>query len=135
MDIASACLCGIKCRYNGKAAASAKIIKLFKKGKVIPLCPEQLAGLPTPRPAVEIVKNKILDAKGNDFSKEFIKGAKLALKIALFLGCQKAYLKSKSPSCGAGIIYDGSFQGKLKKGDGIFAKLLKKNKIKVFSIE
>lgn len=134
MIIVSACLAGFNCRYDGKNQANKKIIKLIKNGKAIPVCPEQLGGLPTPRPAVEKVGNKFISHNGENYSREFKKGAKEAFKIAKLVGCKKAILKAKSPSCGCGLIYDGSFSGRLKKGNGIFCSLLKKNKIKVVSL-
>lgn len=132
--LVSACLVGIKCRHNGKACINKKVISLIKKGKAISVCPEQLGGLPTPRPAVELVKGKALDKKGNNFTVQFNKGAQKVLAIAKLIGCKKAILKAKSPSCGNGLIYDGTFSGKLKKGDGILTSMLKKQGIKVESL-
>jgi len=135
MLIISACLAGIKCRYNGKGALNKKALDLVSRGKAIPVCPEQLGGLPTPRPATEIKNNKVIDDKGKDYTKHYQIGAKEALKIAKIAGCKKAILKARSPSCGCGKIYDGTFSGKLIKGDGVFAKLLKKHKIKIKTLD
>jgi len=129
MKIVSACLAGVKCRYDGTSKPNKKVIELVKKGKAIPLCPEQLGGLSTPRIPSEIRGNKVINKKGKDVTAFFIKGAKEALKIAKLAKCREAILKSKSPSCGVREIYDGSFTGKTKKGDGIFTRLLKKNNI------
>jgi uncharacterized protein YbbK (DUF523 family) len=107
------------------------LIELVKKGEAIPVCPEQLAGLPTPRAQTEIKKGRIYTKDGQDLTDKYKKGAAVALRVAKLVGCKMAILKSKSPSCGVGKIFDGTFSGKLIKGDGIFAKLLKKNKIKV----
>jgi uncharacterized protein YbbK (DUF523 family) len=134
VKLVSACLIGIKCRYDGKSNLNKKCLGLFKKGKLIPVCPEQSGGLPTPRARSEIQKNgKILTKLGKDVTENFIKGARETLKLAKILGAKEAILKSKSPSCGCGKIYDGTFSGKLIKGDGVAAALLKKNKIMVIT--
>ena len=125
MIIVSACLAGINCRYDKNNKAHPNIIKMIEEGKAIPLCPEQLGGLPTPREPTEIINEHFITKYGNDVTKEFQNGAKEALRIALIAKSKTAILKSNSPSCGCGKIYDGSFSGKLKKGDGIFCKLLK----------
>jgi len=135
MKIVSACLAGIKCRYDGTSKPCKKVIELVEQGKAIPVCPEQLGGLLTPREPCEIRNNKIISKNGDDKTNEFQKGAEKALKIAKFFKCNEAILKSKSPSCGCHKIYDGNFTGVLTKGDGIFTQLLKKNKIKVISEE
>jgi uncharacterized protein YbbK (DUF523 family) len=133
--IVSACLAGVKCRYDGSAKPCQKVIELVKKGDAIPVCPEQLGGLATPRIPSEQRGNKVFSKEGKDITREFEKGAQEALNIAKMAGCKEAILKSKSPSCGCGLIYDGSFSGKLIKGDGVFAKLLKANNIKVVTEE
>lgn len=132
MNIVSSCLIGTKCRYDGKSKKNEDMILLVKKGEAIPLCPEQLGGLPTPRLPAEIQKNNlVINIKGEDVSKLYTDGAKEALRIAKLVKCQKAYLKSKSPMCGCGKIYDGSFSSRLISGDGIFSQLLKRNNIEV----
>jgi len=134
MKLVSACLVGIKCRYDGKSNLNRKCLKLFKKGGLIPVCPEQLGGLSTPREPVRIQKSGlVLTELGKDVTKNFIKGAKETLKIAKALGVKVAILKARSPSCGSGLIYDGDFSKKLVKGNGIIAALLKKNKIRVYT--
>ncbi|MFH1588998.1 MAG: DUF523 domain-containing protein [archaeon] len=133
MKIVSACMAGIKCNYRGEASPCKKVIELVKQGKAIPVCPEQLAGFLAPRESAEIVNGKILLKDGTDLTKEFQEGAKKALEIAQQNNCNEAILQSRSPSCGSGKIYDGNFSGKLIDGDGVFAKLLKKNGIKVFT--
>ncbi len=135
MIIVSACLAGIKCRYDGKSKPCQEIIDLVKQGKAIPVCPEQLGGLTIPHVPSEQKDNKVISKDGDDVTSEFKKGAETALKIALDNNCNKAILKSKSPSCGCGKIYDGTFSGKLIDGDGIFTKLLKKNNIEVITEE
>jgi len=126
-------LAGVKCRYNAESKPDFKIIELVEKGEAIPVCPEQLGGLPTPRIPSEQVGDKVLRNDGVDVSSEFNKGAKEALKIAQLAKCSEAILKQDSPSCGCGRVYDGSFTGNKKEGDGVFTKLLKKNGIKVIS--
>lgn len=145
MKLCSACLSGIKCRYDGRSKPNNKIIKLSKREILIPVCPEQLGGQSTPRPDAEIcggsgidVLNKkatVIEPDGKDISEYLINGAKQVLKIAKLLGIKKAILKQKSPSCGCGQIYDGTFSHKIIKGDGVTTALLKKNGIKVLSEE
>lgn len=126
MKIVSACLAGVNCKYNGKDNTCKKVVELVANGEAIPICPEQLGGLPTPRDAAEINNNSVITKNGEDVTEQFEKGAEEALKIAKTAGCTEAVLKAKSPSCGSGEIYDGTFSKKLTEGDGIFAKKLKK---------
>ena len=138
MYIVSACLAGIKCRYDGKDNENNDIIKLIKEGKAIPVCPEVLGGLPIPRVPCEILKDengdiKVINKEGIDCTLEFVEGAKKALAIAKIVEVDAAILKSKSPSCGCEKIYDGRFTGRLIDGDGITAKLLKENSIKIYT--
>jgi len=135
MKIVSACLAGIKCKWDGKAKPCQKVIQLVGQGKAIPVCPEQLGGLTTPRVPAEQRGNKVFTKGEKDVTVQFKKGAKEALKIAKLANCNEAILKSKSPSCGSGKIYDGTFSGKLIDGDGICAKIFKENNIKVFTEE
>ena len=133
MKIVSACLAGIKCRWDGEAKPCQKVIDLVKQGKAISVCPEQLGGLTTPRSPAEQKDNKVFTKDGKDVTSQFEKGAEEALKIAKLANCNEAIMKTKSPSCGSGKIYDGTFSGKLIDGDGVFAKILKKNNIKIFT--
>ena len=135
MKIISACLIGIPCRWDALSKQQDKIIEIFKQGELIPLCPEQLGGLATPREPSEIVGDRVLSKNGKDVTDEFYGGAKIILGIAKELNCTQAILKAKSPSCGCGKIYDGTFSGKLINGDGITAKLLKENGIEVITEE
>lgn len=135
MKIVSACLIGINCRYDGKSKSCKKLIDLAKKREVIPVCPETLGGLSTPRIPAEQKHGKIITRDGKDVTENYMKGAEEGLKIAQLFNIKEAILKSRSPSCGSGKIYDGTFSGKLIKGDGVFAKLLKKHKIKVLTEE
>ena len=135
MKLCSACLLGVNCRYDGKNALNKKVIALAKKETLIPVCPEQLGGLPTPRECCELKGKKAVTKSGKDLTKPFSKGAAETLRIAQSLGVKQAILKQRSPSCGSGKIYDGTFSGKIIKGSGITAALLKKNGIKVVSEE
>ncbi|MDO8647305.1 MAG: DUF523 domain-containing protein [Candidatus Diapherotrites archaeon] len=136
MKLCSACLLGIACRYDGLSKANAKVLELAKTEVLIPVCPEQLGGRSTPRSSSEISKfGNVLEKSGKDVTKEFNKGALETLKIAKLHNINEAILKQRSPSCGSGQIYDGSFSGKIIKGDGITTALLKKNGIKVISEE
>jgi len=129
MIIVSSCLAGINCRYDGKSKPHPDILKMIQEGKAIPVCPEQLGGLATPREPTEIRDNTAITQSGRDVTEEFQKGAEEGLHIALLAKAHFAILKKNSPSCGCGKIYDGSFTGTLTEGDGIFCKLLKKHNI------
>jgi len=133
MKIVSACLAGIKCRWDGESKPCQKVVDLVKEGKAIPVCPEQLGGLTTPRIPAEQRGKKVFTKDGKDVTSQFDRGAEETLKIARLSGCKEAILKSKSPSCGSGKVYDGTFSGNLIDGDGVTANLLKKNNIKVIT--
>ena len=133
--LCSACLLGIKCRYDGKDKLNKKVIELSKKKILIPVCPEQLGGLSTPREPAEQKGKRVITELGKDVTQNFKKGAKEVLKLAKLFGIKEAILKQKSPSCGFGKIYDGSFSGQLIKGNGVTAALLKRNKIKIITEE
>ena len=144
MIVVSGCLCGINCKYNGENNLNEKVLELFKAGKAIPVCPEQLGGQATPRAPHEIINGDgagVLDGRckvdgpcGNDDStKEFIKGAEETLKIIKALDVDVAILKARSPSCGKGKIYDGTFSGNKIDRNGVTAELLLRNNIKVYT--
>lgn len=128
----SGCLLGLKCRYDAKEKKLPEIEKLIEIYNLIPVCPEQLGGLPTPRIPAERVNNKVVNQAGVDVTKEYQLGAEEALKIAKLYNCEKAILKEKSPSCGCGKIYDGTFSKNLIVGNGFTADLLLKNGIEIF---
>ena len=134
MMIVSACLAGFPCRYDGKARPCAQVVELVRAGKAIPVCPEQLGGLPTPRTSCEIREGRVVDADGRDRTEAFERGARAVLKIAQTYGATEALLQSRSPSCGSGWIYDGSFTKTLTAGDGVTARLLKENGIQVTAL-
>lgn len=145
MIVISACLCGVNCKYNGENNLNKETLTLLKEGKAVLICPEQLGGLNTPRIPCEIVggdgadvfdgKAKVVNSRGGNSTEEFVKGAYEALKIAKAVGAKSAILKSKSPSCGYGKIYDGSFTGKKIVGNGVTAELFLRNGIKVYTEE
>ena len=128
----SACLLGIPCRYDGKSKPLAAISRLREKYELVPVCPEQLGGLPTPRNPSERRGVCIVMADGTDVTAQYQKGAQHALELCLREGCIAAVLKERSPSCGSGEIYDGTFTHTVIPGDGVTAELLKQNGIKVY---
>lgn len=122
--VVSGCLAGLKCRYDGESNPCAFAIDLVKSGRAITVCPESLSGLPVPREPCEKKGDRVFSRDGRDVSAEFEKGAEIALRKAIASGARKAILKARSPSCGIGAIYDGSFQKKLAPGNGVFAEKL-----------
>lgn len=131
--LVSSCLTGLDCKYNGGNNFSKKISALMDKHVIIPVCPEVLGGLPTPRPPAEIKGGYVINKEGVDVTQNFKAGAKKALEAAKKYNCTVAVLKSNSPSCGFGRIYDGTFSGTLIDGNGITAALLKENGIRVLT--
>ena len=131
----SACLLGIACRYDGDSKPSHAVKEFFETGAYEPvrICPESAGGLPIPRPAHEIVgghaaatpeEARVEDKLGNDHSEAFVEGARKTCERIRETGCVGAILKAKSPSCGIGCVYDGSFQGTLVEGNGVLARVL-----------
>ena len=131
--IVSACLAGVKTRYDGGATPDERVMRLVSEGRAIPLCPEQLGGLPTPRKPYERVGDQVVAKDGQDVTDYFRAGAAEALRIAELAGCDTAILKSHSPSCGCGKIHDGTFTGTIVSGDGVFAEMLKARGLNVIS--
>jgi uncharacterized protein YbbK (DUF523 family) len=139
--LVSACLVGIDCRFDGSRRLHKGILEKLKGSMIIPVCPEQLGGLPTPRKPSEIVggngfdvlqgKAKVLDASGFDITQQFLKGAAGVLKIARLNSIRSAYFKEKSPSCGKVSIVD---RGKIRPGPGVTAALLMKEGIEVIGV-
>ncbi len=130
----SGCLLGLSCRYDGKSKGldEALIEKLKSKHTLIPACPEQLGGLPTPRNPSERIGERVMMDSGEDVTEQYRRGAEQALKLAKLFGCEAAILKERSPSCGCGSIYDGTFSGSLTEGDGVTAELFKVHGIPVY---
>ena len=133
--LVSACLLGVCCRYDGASKPDSKITALREKFVLIPICPEVDGGLPTPRTPSERVGDRVLMKDGKDVTDNFRVGAEAALERARSFGCAAAILKARSPSCGSGSSYDGSFSGRLTDRDGVTAELLKKNGITVYTEE
>lgn len=122
--LVSACLMGYDCRYKGDGCKNEKVLELAKDNILIPVCPEQLGGLPTPRYPAEKVGADIIAKSGADVTAEYIRGAELALKIAQANEVDLCILKANSPSCGKGVIYDGTFSGAKTAGNGVTAEKL-----------
>jgi uncharacterized protein YbbK (DUF523 family)/CRP-like cAMP-binding protein len=143
MILVSACLAGVKTRHDGTSRTNETVMRLIAEKKAVPLCPETLGGRPIPREPVEIVggdgydvlsgKAKVLDKNGNDHTAEILSGVEIFMKALKKFRADTVILKAKSPACGQGIIYDGSFSGKLKSGDGVLAAALEKEGIRVFN--
>lgn len=139
--LVSACLAGCACRYDGGANPNAEVATLVAEGRAIQVCPEEAGGLPTPRPPAEIVGGdghdvlagsaKVVTKAGQDVTQMYIDGAHRALEAAQAAGATRAILKSRSPSCGKGSIYDGTFSGSVLHGDGVTAALLSRHGIRV----
>ncbi len=130
--LVSACLLGFCCRYDGKEKHYPDIDNIFEICHPVPICPEQLGGLATPRPPAERTGDRVMTENGADVTEAYEKGAKEAVKAADLYGCRFALLKEKSPSCGSGKIYDGTFTRTLREGDGTAARLLKAKGIRVY---
>ncbi|MBR6536625.1 MAG: DUF523 domain-containing protein [Lachnospiraceae bacterium] len=132
--LVSACLLGVNCRYNGvpKEDVAVKALLAGEDITLIPVCPEQMGGLPTPRTPSERKGDGVVSSEGEDRTEAFTRGAEEALRLAKLYGCEAALLKERSPSCGNKEVYDGSFTGTLVSGEGVTAELLRKNGVKVF---
>ena len=130
----SACLLGENCKYNGGNNYNEKVVEFVKGHDIIPICPEIMGGLPTPREPSEIVNGVVKHKDGSSVDTEFRKGAELALNKVITNGAEIVILQSRSPSCGVKYIYDGTFSGSLIPGQGVFAKLLKENNIRVLDV-
>ena len=130
--IISACLLGEPCRYDGKSKPCEEVEKLRGKYLFLPVCPECAGGLPTPRPPAELqADGRVVNREGSDVTEAYHRGAESVLALARREGCTLALLKEKSPSCGKGRIYDGSFSSTLIPGNGVCAALLIENGIEV----
>lgn len=132
--LVSMCLLGIRCRYNGSPKTNEAVVELLhrKDMTLIPVCPEQLGGLATPRTPSERRENGVVSLNGEDRTEAFLQGAEETLRIAKLYGCEAALLKERSPSCGTKEICDGSFTGRKIPGEGVTTELLRKNGIPVF---
>ena len=133
--LVSACLLGVMCRYDGQSRPDEKVVGLLKNHVLVPVCPEQLGGLSTPRCPCEIQGDRVMSRDGDDQTAEYEKGAQEALRLCRLFSCEAAVLKAKSPSCGLGCVYDGTFSGTLRPGDGVTAGLLKNSGVPVYTEE
>lgn len=130
--VVSGCLAGLCCRYDGASNPCPQVVRLVEAGLAVPVCPESLSGLPVPRPPCEQAQEgpgeeriRVISRSGEDVTAAFQRGAERALRAALATGCRKAILKARSPSCGVGVVYDGTFSHALRPGDGLWARLLR----------
>ena len=130
--LVSACLLGVYCRYNGERKKLDGIERLMERAELIPVCPEILGGLPTPRPPAERVGDRVMNREGADVTEAYQRGAEETLRLAELFGVHLALLKERSPSCGMGEIYDGSFRGRIVDGNGVTAQLLAAHGISVY---
>ena len=128
----SACLLGVACRYDGASKPIMQMVALMDRYHLVPICPEQLGGLPTPREPSERQADAVRAKEGADVTAPFVRGAEQALHLARLYDGKAAVLKERSPSCGSGEIYDGTFSGCLVPGDGVTAALLNQNGIAVY---
>lgn len=131
--LVSACLLGVNCKYSGGNNYNEKVLNFIKDKEVIPVCPEILGGLSTPRPPSERIGDKVVNNQDKDVTSEYTKGAEETLKLAKLFNVKKALLKAKSPSCGKGKIYDGTFTGTLVDGNGLTVDLLEANGIEIIT--
>lgn len=129
----SACLAGFECKYCGGSNVLPEnvLIKLREKYRLIPACPETAGGLPTPREPSEIRGERVVSRAGEDVTAQYRRGGEVSLWLCRKHGCEKALMKEQSPSCGSGLIYDGSFSGRLVPGYGVAAAMLKDNGVQV----
>lgn len=131
MYVVSACLAGIACRYNATPCPVPEVLDLVARGLALPVCPEVLGGLPVPRPPCEILYGRVVDAEGTERTAAFLAGVDEAMRRTREFGATDAILKARSPSCGAGRIYDGTFTGRLVPGDGFWARALRAEGIRI----
>ena len=143
--LVSACLAGRRCRFDGSANPDDEVASLVAQGRAVLVCPEVDGGLGTPRPAAEIRggdghdvlagRARVLTKEGKDVTAQYVRGAERALEAAWEAGATQAILKARSPSCGCGAIYDGTFSRTKREGDGVTAALLRANGIEVVTEE
>lgn len=139
--LVSACLTGLLCRHDGGSCPDDAVMGLVAAGRAIPVCPEQLGGLPTPRSPAEIRggdgrdvlegRARVVNKEGKDLTEVFLRGAHQTLRLARLCGAKWCLLKERSPSCGVKCIYDGTFSGRLRPGVGVAAALLREGGIDI----
>ena len=143
--LVSACLAGRECTYQGTHRTTGEVLRLVEEGRAVLVCPEEEAGLGTPRPEAEIQggtgqdvldgRARVYTVEGEDVTKQYLEGARIATERAVRTGCRAAILKARSPACGCGAIYDGSFDGIVRDGDGVAAAALRRKGIELFTDE
>lgn len=143
--LVSACLAGRECAYDGSHRAHPEILELVRQGRAVLVCPEEEGGLGTPRPAAEINRGtgsdvldgnaRVITDEGVDVTQEYLEGARIAAERASTQGCTAALLKSRSPACGCGEIYDGTFSGTRSAGDGVAAAALRRAGLELWTEE
>ena len=133
--VVSACLAGEPCRYDGGCSPCPAVQRLIRAGQALPVCPETLGGLPTPRVPSEIRGGCVVAKDGTDVTDAFTRGAEEALRLAQENGCTAAILKARSPSCGSGEIYDGTFTGTRVPGEGVFARMAREAGLEIWNEE
>ena len=131
--LVSACLLGAACKYSGGDNLCPQVAAMAQDHALVPVCPEQLGGLPTPRTPAERQGDRVITKDGRDVTDAYLRGAQEAFKLTKLFGCDTAILKARSPSCGARAIYDGSFTGTVVPGDGVTAELLQASGIRVLT--
>ena len=144
MILVSLCLMGFPCRYNGEVKRYPALIDALSR-VAVPVCPEVLGGLAVPRPPSEIQggtgaqvragEARVVNVQGEDVTQAYLRGAQIALSIGMQAGCKIAILKARSPACGVDALYDGTFTGNLRAGDGVFAALLRAHGFKLYTEE
>lgn len=142
MILVSSCLMGFSCRYDGLSKCRPELVDAVRR-IAVPVCPEVLGGLSVPRPPSEIRGGdgrevwsglaRVVNVCGEDVTEAYLTGARIALSIGAQAGCTRAILKARSPACGSGAVYDGTFSARLRPGDGVFASLLKAHGLKVYT--
>ena len=130
--LVSACLLGRNCKYNGGNNYTPAVETLKERYELVPVCPECFGGLPIPHEPSERVGDRVLSRTGEDVTEAFRRGAEKTLETAEKHGAALALLKERSPSCGFGAVYDGTFTGTVVPGDGVAAELLAKNGVAVY---
>ena len=128
----SACLLGVNCRYTGDGKRLEGLERLMELAEIFPVCPEVMGGLTTPRTPAERVGDKVIAKDGTDVTFQYHRGAMESLYLAKLFSAEYALMKERSPSCGYGVIYDGSFTGGFKPGNGTASELLSKNGIQIY---
>ena len=134
--LVSACLLGVACNHRGQASPSAAVRALGADARLVGVCPEVAGGLPTPRPAAELQSDgRVVASEGSDVTEHYRRGAAHAVALARTMGATRAVLKARSPSCGCGQVYDGTFSRTLRDGEGVTAAALKSAGVEVCSDE